>query len=300
MTAHPTPHAASATGNEPVDDLSLIRHVGPGTIKRLQEGGVTTLAAIAAATSDELAGASGYSATKIDKEDWIGQARRLTGASEPSQALVVAPRADPSHRVVTFRLELTVEPGGNVHHSDITYLQDDSQHDHWPDWDTERLTGFVRHVAGLDRADTASDTADAVSTDPTGGLPAGPVIEPASYRLELHSTDGEVSDSRAVTHNDTVDVVIDVPLRGLVTRPTRPVRHRVEVTAVEIGGGQHHLIATSSATEQHNGGELNLRIPASMPPAGLYRLRAAVTVASTDAKATSTSARLRSGPILVR
>lgn len=300
MTARPTPHSASATDNEPGDDLSLIRHVGPGTVKRLHEGGVTTLTAIAAATSDELAVASGYSATKIDKEDWIGQARRLTGTSEPSQALVVGPRADPSHRVVTFRLELTVEPGGKVHHSDITYLQDDTQHDHWTDWDTDRLTGFVRHVAGLERAHTASDTATASSTDPTDELPAGTLVEPSSYRLELHSTDDELSDRRAVTHDDAVDVVIAVPLRGFVTRPTRPVRHRVEVSAVEVGGGRQHLIATSSSTEQHSDGELNLRIPASMPPAGLYRLRAAVTVASTDAKAKSASARLRSGPILVR
>ena len=34
--------------------------------------------------------------------------------------------------------------------------------------------------------------------------------------------------------DDVVDIVLDVPLRGLVTRPAQPVRHRVEVSAARI------------------------------------------------------------------
>jgi hypothetical protein len=299
MAPHPAIRSTHVSHADHLDDLSLIRHVGPGTVKRLQEGGVTSLAAIAAMTPDELAAASGYSAGKIEKEEWIGQARRLVGGSHPSTELVVAPRPDPSHRVVTFRLELTVEPDGRVHHSDVTYLQDETQHDHWTDWDTERLNGFVRQVAGLASTDKATDAATTQSADESLELADGPVVEPSNYRLELQSGSDD-SDHRPLAHDDTADVVLDIPLRGLVTRPTRPVRHRVEVTAVEIGGGQRHLIAASSATDQPTKGELKLRIPASMPPAGLYRLRAELTVASTEAQATTKSARLRSGPILVR
>jgi len=289
---------AATTSVERNDDLSLIRHVGPGTIKRLHDGGVTTLTALAAKTPDELAVASGYSASKIEKEDWIGQALRLTGG-QASSALVVAPRPDPSHRVVTFRLELTVEPDGKVHHSDITCLQDDTRRDHWTGWDTDRVASFVSDVAKLDVINAATDVVTTPASVPALALAAGRTVEPSSYRLEIQTGD-EVTDRRTLTPDAAADVILDVALQGLVTRPTKPVRHRVEVTAVEVGGGERHLIATSSATEQYDSGELSLRIPASLPPAGIYRLLADVTVAAADAKAKSASARLRSGPILVR
>ena len=119
MAPRPTPIAVPGTESVGSGDLSLIRHVGPGTMQRLHEAGISTLAAVAASTVDQLAEASGYAAAKIESEDWIGQAIRLTGGGQ-NDALALAPQAEPAHRLTTFRLELTIQPDGTVHHSDVT------------------------------------------------------------------------------------------------------------------------------------------------------------------------------------
>lgn len=61
------------------DDLSRIRQLGPGTIKCFEDAGLDGLRSLAAKTPSELSALCGYPVDRIMKEDWIGQARRMTG-----------------------------------------------------------------------------------------------------------------------------------------------------------------------------------------------------------------------------
>jgi hypothetical protein len=64
------------------DDLTLINGIGPAVEKRLHEVGIFTFTQLAALTPADIAASvasiAGMTAERIIKQDWIGQARKLT------------------------------------------------------------------------------------------------------------------------------------------------------------------------------------------------------------------------------
>jgi len=64
------------------DDLKSIKGIGPKYEKMLRAAGVTGLSVIAAWTEsdiDTIAAKIGVKADKIRRDDWVGNAKRLTG-----------------------------------------------------------------------------------------------------------------------------------------------------------------------------------------------------------------------------
>lgn len=87
----PTPELppVPAGTNDADDDLRRIRGIGPANERRLAEAGVTRFAQIAAWTPDEAA-AMGERLSfggRVEREDWVGQARTLAGggATDPGR-----------------------------------------------------------------------------------------------------------------------------------------------------------------------------------------------------------------------
>lgn len=78
------PKAKVAAG-EFVDDLKLIGGVGPAMEKKLQEAGITSLKEIAAWSADDVAKFDEQLAFhgRIDREDWVGQAKDLVAGKPP-------------------------------------------------------------------------------------------------------------------------------------------------------------------------------------------------------------------------
>jgi len=70
------------------DDLTLIRGIGPVNARMLREHGVTSFAQIAAWNEADVAAVEAYLEFdgRIAREDWIGQARKLTGDPAPGDA----------------------------------------------------------------------------------------------------------------------------------------------------------------------------------------------------------------------
>lgn len=65
----------AAEGSATIDDLTVIKGIGPVYQSRLGDAGIRTFSELAAADSEKIAGA--IDATESMIEDWIDQARRI-------------------------------------------------------------------------------------------------------------------------------------------------------------------------------------------------------------------------------
>jgi hypothetical protein len=290
---------AQGTLSPKIDDLSLIRQLGPGTIAAFEQAGLSTLKALAEKSPAELAATCGYPVDRILREDWIGQARRLSGEVPKRADIVVAPPLDPSHRVATFRLELTVEPDGRVHHTDVMYLQNEVVREIWSDWDVARLADFVRRAANFETPDDRM--ANLVVTPERAPLTHRDHswVEPFDFDLKLHENE-KTSTSQILGSESSAEVELGFSLHGVVPEPLHPVRYNITVFALEIDGDHRAIVAEADSEGEFGDGEFLVRLPIWNPPTGLYRLRADVVVAPRDADEPQYAARLRSNPVLVR
>ncbi len=77
--------AAKKAPAEAVDDLKLIGGVGPAIEKKLHEAGVTSLKEVAAWTAEDIASFDEKLAFhgRIEREDWVGQAKDLLDGKPP-------------------------------------------------------------------------------------------------------------------------------------------------------------------------------------------------------------------------
>src|SRR3974377_2437560 len=98
--------AAGNSVSRRADDFSLIQGIGPAINARLHEAGIRTFAQLAACSPESIAATvTVRSAKGIVKEDWIGQARKLS-----SKAASVAHKAgetisDTRQHYATFTVE---------------------------------------------------------------------------------------------------------------------------------------------------------------------------------------------------
>ncbi|MGQ9767919.1 MAG: hypothetical protein ACUVSS_11495, partial [Anaerolineae bacterium] len=78
----PVPAAAPAAAHAPAagreDDLEAIVGIGPTYARRLRQLGITTYEALAEASDDIMRQVAGSLVNRVEREDWRGQARRLS------------------------------------------------------------------------------------------------------------------------------------------------------------------------------------------------------------------------------
>uniref|UniRef100_UPI00372D5026 hypothetical protein n=1 Tax=Xanthobacter cornucopiae TaxID=3119924 RepID=UPI00372D5026 len=95
--AHPgvPPPVLAAPDGGVADDLKLLKGIGPQNEQRLQRLGIFHFRQIAAWTPDEAAWVGSYLAFpgRIEREDWIGQAKALAAGDRPDPRAPRRPRA---------------------------------------------------------------------------------------------------------------------------------------------------------------------------------------------------------------
>jgi hypothetical protein len=212
-----------------------------------------------------------------------------TGAK--GTALLVAPGIEAPSRTAAFRVQLTIQPDGKVHHTEIASLHDNSTRDSWRDWDERHLIDCIRQASGLE-----GDQWDAER----------PIIEP-SEELDISTVQAETADLDLCTRDDStrlemVDVAdrcdVVVHLR-LAKRPVKPLNVSVEVDAVDVGGNDRHRMASTTATTDGTS-RLVVRMSVVLPPAGVYRLQGTMSVAEAAKPTDIRTTQLRGGTFLVR
>ena len=131
------------------DNFKLIYGIGPVTEKRLYKAGIHTFAQLAKLSPEAIAGCvPSLSATQVQDQDWIPQARRLaTGrlGSKPRRKQKDIPTTRQHYENFTF--EFLLNEKNKIHRLRITHVQSGDV-DTWRSWNPEEITGFLARHTG--------------------------------------------------------------------------------------------------------------------------------------------------------
>lgn len=243
------------------DNLRQIKGIGAATAARLQEAGIDSFAALAAATPQELAGITGMAVERIKALGWIEQARAMTGNEHNAQ--LPEQQAEERLRYATFTLELTLDAEQRVRRTRISHVQDGDEAK-WPGWDDQALLAFIHAHAELDLAEPPA---------PPGAAP------PDVAALDLVASTPDIAEIPPTPAAPTVRrlrISFDVQLRGMPSqRPSGAVPYLVQLLAHEIEHGQTLTLAADQG--QINGtAPQQVALEIAMPAVGRYQLQGTV------------------------
>jgi len=137
---------AAAPPKEHVDNLKLIRGIGPAIEEQLHKAGICTFAQLAVMSPDSIAqlltGVGGASARRIAKQEWIRQASEKTREADRSeQSQVNATQLGRQH-YATFTVELLIDKDNSVRRTRMVHVQN-GQEQVRADWDEARLLDLM-------------------------------------------------------------------------------------------------------------------------------------------------------------
>jgi hypothetical protein len=128
-------------------ELRLIEGIGVQTESKLKQGGIDSVGKLARSSVEKLSQVSGCSVAKIQKEDWIGQARALS-ARRRTQSTPSAALGPPTRHNFTVELQLEARDRAVVS-STVRHVQSGAM-ESWKGWDETRLLSFIKQHGGLD------------------------------------------------------------------------------------------------------------------------------------------------------
>lgn len=147
------PHAVrDATPALAADNLALIKGIGPKIAARLHDAGILTFAQLATFSSEDLATrVGGLSTRRINRGNWIKQARKLTqkaGSLRPNPGKT---SNEIRQHYATFMIELLLAADNSVRRTRVTYIQKKIE-ETWAGWEEPRLEEFLVRCAELHEA----------------------------------------------------------------------------------------------------------------------------------------------------
>jgi len=286
------------------DDFTKINRIRPSIAQRLYDAGILTFERLGELSPDEIMGRIGkqvgLSATLIEREDWIGQARALAEASSsrtPASAEatpvqhVQVPAVEPSflgvpelrQRYATFTFELLLGPDGEVRRTRVAHIQSTEQTEPrpkwdktWPGWDPARMVGFIAQQANLSQGE--KDAATTVA--PPASAPTKPTPPEREQQVKLHELTivpfGEDKPRSFVPRGKPFDLRLQLELKHGTTYGARPLSYTATVYAKRLGGGTAEKVGLARGT--FTSAEPIIRVAGLQLPAGLYRLSADISL----------------------
>jgi hypothetical protein len=132
-----------------VNDLKLIKGIGPRREERLQKAGIRTFARLAALSAEEIASLiSNTSAHQITRQGWITQARKLVPDKTKAKSRQKKSRVSTSRQhYENFTFEFLLDEKNKVRRLRVVHVQSGDV-DTWARWDAERLLDFMARHTG--------------------------------------------------------------------------------------------------------------------------------------------------------
>jgi len=262
------------------DDLQCIRGIGPATEKRLQRGGITTYAQLAALPVEALSALLGdlpaMTPERIARHDWPGEARRLLAQSAAEDD---AGAAANHQRYATFTVELLLEAGAEVRRTRVTHVQSGAQ-ETWAARDDGRLLGFVLRCAELPRPEEPAAVLPAAPS-PEGPVPAPGAPSPAGALplAELAIRPGGTGEPcRFLTAGQAFQAILHLDATQVTTvRQGGGTAYRIQLRAQPLGGGPLQTVGEAVGVSAA-GAPLDVCIESEPLPPGPYRLKVGVTL----------------------
>lgn len=262
---------------------NLIKGIGPATERRLLKAGIRTVSELAAMSVPDLAtlvtDIPGMTAERIEKEDWLGQARRLAQATpiQPADRQVFT--TDNRQHYASFTLQLLLNEDNSVRRTQIVNNRNKTEIQ-WKGWDEEKILEFIAGQAGVQLLPARTKAAVQVQTEDQLLSSLKPPTVPKGT-VHLHQLDVLLADTDSprhlVPHDQPFRLCLTLDLSEIDAPDESLLDYTATVYAKKLGTGQRRLV-----TEQHDTVPLqsNLSIPLDgllMPP-GTFRLQAVVNL----------------------
>jgi hypothetical protein len=259
------------------DDFALIKGIGPAFKTRLQHAGILTFAQLGASTPEEVADAvTGLSAKRIAKENWIGQARKLTSERAPAKPRkkVTAPKG--RQHYATFTVELLLDERNDVRRTRIAHVQT-GEEDTWAGWQEDQLVGFFVERAELHLASVEPHPQPAAMAE---RIPPSPATVGLTGILRLRDLEtvptGTDSPTHILRHDQPFVVHLTLDLTKVVAPSNVPLAYKATICAKKLGGPRQ--LAGEAYEFMKLAQTVTVNVAGTALPQGTYRLEAIVTL----------------------
>lgn len=256
-------HKFSDAIEQPPDDLKTISGIGSAVANRLNKYGIRTFEQVAALTPVQMADLIDHvPASRIIKENWIGQARQLA-AKRSGQA------APHQQHYATFTLEFLLDEHQAVRRVQVRHVQSGAG-ETWASWDEKRLLSFVADRSKL--RIPATMTTGAVTdqlTPPNETTAAAHMPRLIEMKVSLAS---EEEPRHLLESGQPFYLWLTVDLSGL----TLPANEPLDVTATVYGCDRDDrcCVIGETRTILTSADQLRISLLGATIPSGVYRLSA--------------------------
>jgi hypothetical protein len=303
-------------------DFNLIKGIGPVLAGRLHNAGIRTFIQLASLSPVKLAArVSGLSAKRIARQEWIGQARKLSRKKPQPKSYkneIVTPTIRQHYE--NFTIEFLLDEKNVARRTRIMHVQSGDA-DTWAGWEAEQLIDFLaRHAkvriptvkfapneAKLSRRDASQN---ATGESSSKEIPIPELVPPLSTKVNLALPVTEMAmcvlpspavvDLAGKLHLRELKVVLidsNIPISFLRQGQPYLVRLTLDLTEVVAPsdaalifkatinfkqlGGSSQPVVEASSTLKFSDGATLEIVGNSLPP-GIYRLDAFVRLTSSD------------------
>src|SRR5450759_4711611 len=148
MSNEDSPTSKTSAPSE-ADDFKLIKGIGHNMESRLHNAGILTYAQLAALSPADIAtfvsDRVGITVERINKQNWIGQARELASGSTPTEQS----NNTASHQhYATFIIELLLDATNDVRRTRVVHAQTTNE-ETWAGWEEAKTISFLAQHAEL-------------------------------------------------------------------------------------------------------------------------------------------------------
>lgn len=281
------PNAAS---EQPTDDFTAIRGIGRETARRLHEASVRTFADLAGYSSSEIATKARVSVQRVERDDWIGQARELAEVPSPASAEEPETPSGNGEHPESFLLRLTLDDDNRVIRTVVQHATSKREGPPWVGWDTGRLLEFLSEYVDLAGEGDGMPTGDAASasepepahpaTATTGELEPALPTPPSPGKIRLREVDvistASGTPQWSLKAGEPFAVRLAFDLQGAPSSGA-PLGYTVGIFARTVGESrrQTRAVGEDKGTLGETG-EFTLEIRSTGLPLGTYRLEGAL------------------------
>jgi hypothetical protein len=300
------------------DDFRAVRGIGRETARRLYDAGVRTFADLASHSPSEIATKARVQASRVEREDWVGQARERagrssrTGADEPETAI-----DDGEHRE-SFILRLTLDDDNKVTRTVVTHVRSEREAPAWAGWDTAQLLEFLSEYCDLGQEAEATPTgvtlaSAASAAEPEPARPATAAAgkpEPApptpQFASEVQLREIEVASAASGTSQRSLEagepfaVRLVFDLQGAEAVGQGPLAYTVSIFARTLGESRRRTEAVGEDEGTLGGtGRATLMVRSTGLRRGTYRLEGALHLRDPASAGPRRLVMLKGGPLQV-
>lgn len=255
------------------DDFEKIRGIGPNVAARLSSVGILTYGQLASLSPADamtlLSDITGLSTELISQQDWIGQATRLANPAPENT------NSDDSTDYARFSLELRLDEDNEVQHTKIQHVQSKAEY-LWDGWQAEKLVEAITKSAALRfKLKHPNSAAQNQLTDLK-------VTENTSTGvIHLQNLELSVSEGRPVSnllrYGENFNVYLSLDFSEIADPEQSSFDYTAQIYARSLEGLPRQLLGEARGS-LNPAQQIRLKVAATTPPRGMYRLEATVVL----------------------